>query len=460
MSDSNYQPKVYRAQGGNQLVIAPGGELLMEGAITGTVPGANTNYFVDSVAGSSSYDGLSWSRPKATVAQALALATAGDFVHVAPNHAETIDAAGDITFSADGVTVVCYGHGDDAPTFTFDGSDATPSILVSASDCRWSGGKFVNNEASLNHMFDVAGDDFLIEDAFFTEGSATGLFFIVADTADGDSDRLTIRRCRFYAPTAGNMDAAIQLGKDHAGVRIEGCDIYGDFDHGGIEVPAGGNACLDLAIHNCRVVNLLAGAEAIDINGTSCTGEIANCRLGTDAIATALNNGALRCYGNTWADTTDQVAAVPIPEQSGYFVPGLGYKVTKSHNLATDNVDLFTVTGRVLLTMLVGEVTTVVGGAATYLIRVKTANTNLFAASTIDSAAVDTLILPPGDAGDAASVVVKNSDLNGKGMCNRVVGSLGDTTTLESDMDAADTGVIRWDLYYLPLDADSRVVAA
>lgn len=324
MSDSTYGPKVYRKQGGNEMVVASGGTLTIEPGgildIDGLVAGLTHGqiFFVDSVNGSNSNDGTSWAEAVATVDYAVGLCTAnrGDLIVVAPAHAETIDAAGDITLDVAGVTIWCLGHGDAASTFTFDGSDATPSIVVSASDCAWRGGKFVDNEASLAHMFDISGDDFTIEDAFFTEGSATGLFFIVADTGDGDSDRLAIRRCRFYAPTAGNMDAAIQLGKDHVGVRIEDCDIYGDFDNGGIEVPAGGNACLDLAIRNCRIVNLLAGAEAIDINGTTCTGEIVDCRLGTDALATAINNGSLRCHNVTWADTTDQVGAVPVfPDQ-------------------------------------------------------------------------------------------------------------------------------------------------
>jgi len=397
-----------------------------------------------------------------TVDGAVSAATAnrGDVILVDREYTETLDSAGDITLDIAGVTVICLGSGDNVPTFTFDGADATPSIVVSAKNVTWIGGKFVNDEASLAHMFDVKADDFHIKNAFFTEGSATGLFFIVADTADGDSDRLKVENCRFYAPTAGNMDAAIQLGKDHVGVRLLDNDIYGDFDHGGIEVPAGGNACLDLVIRGGRIVNLLSGAEAIDINGTTCTGEIADVRLGTDAIATAINNGSLRTYNVSWASTDDQVGASPVL-LGGNYIPGLGFRVTKSHNVATDNVDLFTVTGRVAITALVGEVTTVIGGAATYLIRVKTANTNLFAATTIDSAAVDTLIVPTGDAGDAASVVVKNADFNGKGGAPLfVVGSLGDASTLESDMDAADTGVIRWDLYYLPLDVGASVVAA
>lgn len=432
------------------------------------IPTTTGSYFyVDSGTGSSGYDGKSPTTALATVDQAINKCTAdkGDVIIVGANHAETIDAAGDIALDVAGVTVVCLGNGELSPTFTFDGSDATPSIVVSADDVTWLGGKFVNNEASLAHMFDVKADDFTIANAFFTEGSATGLFFIVADTADGDSDRLAIRNCRFYAPTAGNMDAAIQLGKDHVGVRIEDCDIYGDFDHAGIEIPAGGNACLDLAIRRCRIVNLLAGAEAIDINGTSCTGEIVDCRLGTDAINTAIDNGSLRCYGLEWVSTTDQTSAVPLILGSDVFFPGLGYKVTKSHNLTSDNADLFTVTGKNAITLLTGEVTTVVATTTTYAMRVKTTTEAIFAATTITTDADDTMYLFSGDPtvvlNNAGTPVTRVAFLDGAGPISPlVVGLAGGSLTIESDLDGAGTGVIRWDLFYMPLEAGAKIVAA
>lgn len=239
------------------------------------------------------------------------VASQGDIVYVQPGHSETIDAATDLVMDKAGVTIVCLGSGANMPVFTFSTATAA-AIPVSGANNRWVSGKFVCNIASQNHMFDVAATDFTIEDAFFTEGTATGLSFITADTLDADSNRLTIKRCRFYAPTAGNMDNAIQLAKDHVGVRIEDCDIYGDFDDAGIHIPAGGNACLDLAIRRCRVVNLLTNTPAISINGNTCTGEIVDCRLGTDTKSTALDNGSLRTHNVRWHDGTDQVGDSPI----------------------------------------------------------------------------------------------------------------------------------------------------
>ena len=251
-------------------------------------------------------------RPVSTINYALSLAKNGDIVYVRPGYTETVDSADEWGNIVEGVTIIGMGDGEARPIITYDGTDGTPSIVVDVANVKIYNMVFKNNEASLNHMFDVKGDDLEVGYCDFREGTATGLSFITADTADGDSDRLWIHDCRFYAPTAGNYDNAIQLGKDHVGVRIERVDIYGDFDDAGIHVPAGGNACLDLAIRDSRVVNLLTNVAAISINGTSCTGEISNVRLGTDTLATSLDNGSLRTYNVTWASTTDQVSAVPV----------------------------------------------------------------------------------------------------------------------------------------------------
>lgn len=143
----------------------------------------------------------------------------------------------------------------------------------------------------------------------------------------------------------------------------------------------------------------------------------------------------------------------------------LGVRVTKSHNLATDNVDLFTVTGKVAITLLTGEVTTVVGGNATYAMRVKTSNEAIFAATTIDSDAVGTMYLFGGDPtvalnNAAAAPTTRVGFLDSAGPHSLlVVGLAGGSCIIESDLDAADTGVIAWTLFYIPLEAGASVVA-
>lgn len=154
-----------------------------------------------------------------------------------------------------------------------------------------------------------------------------------------------------------------------------------------------------------------------------------------------------------------------MADPTGAYIPGLGYKVTKSHNLATDNVSLFTVTGKNMITLLTGEVTTVVGGAATYAMRIKTTNEAIFAATTIDTDAVGTMYLFGGDPtvalNNAGTPTTRVAFLDSAGpRSGLIVGLAGGSCTIESDLDAADTGIIRWDLWHTPLESGASIVAA
>src|SRR5688500_5108536 len=84
-------------------------------AVLGGFMGAKIVY-VHSGSGNAEYDGLSWSTPVATLAQALAkcTASAGDVVVVRPGHAETTTA---VALSVAGVRIVGQGTGRNRPAF-------------------------------------------------------------------------------------------------------------------------------------------------------------------------------------------------------------------------------------------------------------------------------------------------------------------------------------------------------
>lgn len=179
MADSSYNSKVYQKQGGDELVVASGGALRIEGAVYGLTAG--TNFFVSSVAGSSANDGLSFAAPKATLAQALSLCTAdkGDRVFLMPGHAETISAAAGVAVAVAGVSIVGLGRGTKQPKFTFD--------TATTAD------------------FDIDAANVLIENVHFTANYAD----IVAPI-DVNAQHCTIRGCRF-TETAANMNALIWI---------------------------------------------------------------------------------------------------------------------------------------------------------------------------------------------------------------------------------------------------------
>lgn len=153
---------------------------------------------------------------------------------------------------------------------------------------------------------------------------------------------------------------------------------------------------------------------------------------------------------------------------SGYN-PVLGWGVTKVSNLAdgsgTDN--LFTVTGRVLITSLTGEVTTVIGGAATMKLTDTTNSVDLCAATTIDTDAVGTMYALTSistnilNGTGATPVVGSIPNITGASLINvRVVGHVQGPITIAHILDAADTGAITWRLTYIPLVSGATVAAA
>ncbi len=153
---------------------------------------------------------------------------------------------------------------------------------------------------------------------------------------------------------------------------------------------------------------------------------------------------------------------------SNYNDPLLGFRVSKTGNLAdgsgTDN--LFTVTGRCLITHFSGQVKTVIGGAATLKIRDITNSVDLCAATTIDTDAVGTMYSLTSITGNilngtgATPVIGSVPNITGASSMPMAIVGTSTPSTLAQVLDAADTGEIEWVLFYKPLTASSSIKAA
>lgn len=155
-----------------------------------------------------------------------------------------------------------------------------------------------------------------------------------------------------------------------------------------------------------------------------------------------------------------------VRSKSGLYIPGLGFKVSKTEDVAAaTGVDLFTVTGKVLITLWGLEVTNALNASPTdYKLRVKTSNIDLCAASNIASAAIGAMFQMNSDAGDTlinTASATETADTNGKGIANRIVGKASGSLTLQSNRTAGASGdEIVHTLWYLPLEASAAVTAA
>jgi hypothetical protein len=127
----------------------------------------------------------------------------------------------------------------------------------------------------------------------------------------------------------------------------------------------------------------------------------------------------------------------------------------------TTQAAIFTVSGgRVLVTGLVGEVTTVMGATATNLKVTANPTTgtdvDLASNTAVTSKEVGSLITLPGTSGSA--LVVKNGGGGGQMPAhNPYVVPIG---TIDLVTDASDTGSVKWSLTYVALDNGASVAAA
>lgn len=138
-----------------------------------------------------------------------------------------------------------------------------------------------------------------------------------------------------------------------------------------------------------------------------------------------------------------------------------GLKVSKTAFTlpATATGALFTVAGgRVLITSILGEVTTAVQAQANAIKLVATPTTgtvnDLCATVESNGAALGTLL---GVTGLAADAMVKSTGGGVSGLRNPIVVAIG---VIGLNTAATNTGATKWDITYVPLDDGATVVAA
>ena len=150
---------------------------------------------------------------------------------------------------------------------------------------------------------------------------------------------------------------------------------------------------------------------------------------------------------------------------AGDFVPGWGYFVTKASTIpasATSIDELFLVTGKCLITLIVGESTSVVATTTSLTLRTK-ANTKSIAAITdIVGDALGALYIVTGDPddglnGDATGATTGPDTAQCKTGFHAPI--LMNDETIEMLVQANGTGQIKCDLCYIPLEASAVITS-
>src|SRR3990167_6792842 len=206
----------------------PGGVFSIESQDIST----GSRFYVDSVTGSSTFDGQSPNTPKATVAQAIALCTAdkGDIIYVMPKHAESFAAADGFDVTKAGVTIRGLGWGDFRPTFTFTDTDGT--IAVGAASVWVDTLRFVAGISAVvvGVNVEAAGVACRITNCQWYWGGTTGFDFLQALNINVGAHRALVENCQFIAePAVAGASTAIELVGAVHNVTVRNCEFSGDY---------------------------------------------------------------------------------------------------------------------------------------------------------------------------------------------------------------------------------------
>lgn len=236
--------------------------ILTAGSTTGTI------FYVDSVSGSASGDGLTPATAVTTVALAQALATAnkGDIIAFMPKHAQTIIAATEFAPAKAGVTYIGLGEGADRATFTF-GTNVTANIPVTAVSCVFRNLLFVSAVDSVVAAMTISVADTVLEDIEIRD--TTDIEFVTPILTTSGADRLTIRRIYHNGFITGNACTEVisLIGVDSA--LIEDCRFFGNYTTAAINMLT--TACTKVFIKGCifREVAATTAKAVVDTQGSS-----------------------------------------------------------------------------------------------------------------------------------------------------------------------------------------------
>lgn len=150
---------------------------------------------------------------------------------------------------------------------------------------------------------------------------------------------------------------------------------------------------------------------------------------------------------------------MPLYEAINYN-PHFGYRVVKSSTIASAPDALFDVTNKCLITLMVGEVTSVIATSTSMSINTSTTDIVLSASTQITTDALGTLYAVCGDIGLAFNAgATPNVDA--------VVLDVGtyapiliNDDQIEMNLNGAGTGLVEWTLFYWPLEPGAVIAAA
>ena len=365
----------------------------------------------------------------ATIAQAVGAAVAdrGDTILVYPGHTESLAAA--LAVNKAGVSIIGMGTGRGRPTLTITG--AVDGVDITAANVKFCGFVFAGPTAAATAYINIAAADVEVCCCeFIADGDATEVI-----TIPDAGDRAFVHDCVFRITANGPTKGVSIESASTDGVRLRNLvshsgSLTNAWDNAFIYSTVAHTGCLIEDIRNDFGPTLAFTAAATGLLKDIWPGDVS-------AGASQLNPGS--CY-------------VQGGPSDGY----LTRRATADIHTA-GSVNLFTVTGRVEMTRIVLEVTTVIGAGADTLKLTHTPTsgsaTDICAASAsiANKAVGDTF----GITGTYATAMVVAGVAPVQ--TNNVLLKAGILSSVSTNN---TTGSTKVDMWWKPLDVGSAVVIA
>ena len=426
-----------------------------------------SDFFVSNVSGDG---GASGNEGKTLTAPNTSLATildsgdlaAGDRIHLLPGHNEAVIAAAGLDVDTAGITIIFHGSGATRAKITF-GTATTADMDIDAASVTLVNPLFVCDIDALAAPIDVNAADFTIINGECRDSAAKAASIWII--TDANADRMVIDGWKFVDSTTGTQKTE--------NIRIVGCDdviirnfnIVGDFSTAAVNNVT--TAAPNLLLENGIVINSnTTPAPGIAIVSTTTGwGKNVSVRIASGGVtgitpvtfATAMNWDPT-CVGVA-ADGSGQGNG--MGKQSALFVPGWGYNVVKLGNVATSTDDLFVVSGKCLVTALVGEVTSVVATTTSLQLVTSVGTRTLCASTDIVTEIAGTLYVVTGDQDEVLSGTTQNTV--GFAMSatrfEKPLFMINDNVIVQS-INGAGTGLIEWNLFYIPIEAGATITSS
>jgi hypothetical protein len=423
-----------------------------------------TQFYVNSVTGSDSNDGLTMATALATIDAAINKCTAnvGDVIWVAPAHVEVLATASAITVDVAGISIVGMGIGNDRPKITI-GTLATATIVISAASVMFSNIILISALDGLDNALVVTGDDCII-DIEFRDTSSTVEANIAIQATGVDRGTFKIKYIGFIAGNA--VTNAIVM------TNCTSCDV--DVDFYGVAatsiVEFLGTAC-----HNINVVGYFYNSGTSDLSKNvvdTVTGSTWTVQ-GFDGVAGCLFSGGsgaalakedLSVVAANIVLVKTETDKIPAEVVKTLAIQNQTYRTCVKKTAATPvTQNLFTITGgAVRILGIVGHITTACAAGAnnTKLVHTSTGGSAVDLCATLDTASA-AIRLMLGITGIAANAMIKSAaegvQVAAEGMVNPITITPG---VISLNCSAGTTGVIDWFIEYEPMASGATIVPA